>query len=701
MTRGMYRDRRYFEQLAAKAGIAHLGWVQQIIQSPLRLQDPRYRRKLEKYAFFRIQQTVKNDHPFLPAPPRDEITQGDYQLCDVVDGMGPSYPATLPARRMLQNGLISGPIGCGKTTVLAMLAADMHQSATHSANEERCPATWVFDTEGGQIPSLLAKYPDILIIHVKTMFKLNRWKAPSGVCPKQHIAKLSVQDRENRHARDNMMLMIRDAAFELLNRQRVFNERQLLDHICAKKFKVGGREFHAQESNVVRQRDSLEYMGSIYDTMRSHDIRALSKRSIVWDLHDLAPDHYAMLIGDLILFLLETMPVLRSPTLLLTLFLDELRDICNLQRLKRADIQEPYLVEAFRKYRKRGISLVVGIQELHSIPRPILSNIDGFWMAFRPADGYSARIISDNMMLERDQIEYAMELPSRHVLCKTADYPRAFLGSVGEITPPLASEEEIAERTEYTQKVLDSLLEPEPESDQLELFSETPTPEQAETLFGYYDLDKRCLDYLQFLAQRVTTLLPITDLDEADNLSQYMAHQIRQQLEDTGPGLIRIHRISTGRRGGPLSVVQITEAGYHLLNKLGVPCQPPAGHGGVDHSFWQHAIYRWALARGYPAQIEKWHNGKSVDVAIEWDEKKVAVEVALEDMEKEMNNLVKDMEAGWDQIVFAALSSKELNELKNQIAKRFGTNVLETKKVTFMKLSTFLDAKKVAEDKTD
>ena len=41
-------------------------------------------------------------------------------------------------------------------------------------------------------------------------------------------------------------------------------------------------------------------------------------------------------------------------------------------------------------------------------------------------------------------------------------------------------------------------------------------------------------------------------------------------------------------------------------------------------------------SRFQPITIEKWQNGKSVDVAIIWDEKQVAVEVALEDMEKEM-----------------------------------------------------------------
>ena len=101
------------------------------------------------------------------------------------------------------------------------------------------------------------------------------------------------------------------------------------------------------------------------------------------------------------------------------------------------------------------------------------------------------------------------------------------------------------------------------------------------------------------------------------------------------------------------------------------------------------------LSRGFPVEIEQWLNGKSVDVGVIWEEKKVAVEVALENMEKEISNFVKDLETGWDKVIFAVLSDRELNRLKNQIAKRFGSKSLEDDKVGFMKLSTFLETKKL------
>ena len=447
---------------------------------------------------------------------------------------------------------------------------------------------------------------------------------------------------------------------------------------------------------VNRLRDPLQYLDYVYDTIRSHSLPALTHRSIVWDVHDLASDQKGMFVGDITLQLQEFMPLYYEPTLRIVLMFDEFNDVCNISRLTRADLKEPYILDAFRKFRKRGLSFLVGTHNPFSVPRVVLSNIDCFWMAFRPTEGYSARLLSENLALNREQTEYMMHMTKRNVVCRTKDYPRAFLGDVGEINLPIATDEEIATRIEQTRRVLDSLLEHEP--DQLSLFSQQPTPEQAETLFGYYGLTKACLDYLGFLARQPHLFLPINELNELDSFTDYKANSIREQLKDTGPGLIRIHQVRTGKKGGLSSVVQITEAGYHLLSKLGVRCVHPAGNGSIPHKFWQHTIYRWAIGMAFPAKIEQWLNGKSVDVGIEWDERKVALEIALENMEKEISNLIRDLETGWDKVVFAALTDNDIKQLQNEIANRFGTKLLKEDKVGFMKLSTFLEVKKASEN---
>jgi len=696
MSYGDYSDKKYLRQFAAKGRVENVRWVKKMVNSTLFLQDLNKREKLLKFLSLKLHQNVKEDHPFLPAPSKGEVGLGAYELVKVVTGLVPEYPARISKADASEHGIIVGPSGAGKTYLLTAIIGQQFHRTGLTADGKRKIAVWFFDTEG-QIPAYIAATgaigcEDILLIDVPRDFRFNRYKAPPGIYQKQHISKLISQDRECKYYRDYIANTVKNACFELLDRQGVFNERQLLEHVATKNFKPRTREYMSQESIINRLKASLEYMGSVYDTTRSHDLAALTRKSVVWMLHGLSPDHISTFVGDIILWLKEYMRICYEPTLRVVLIMDEFTHICNIGRCKRADIQEPYMLDAARIFRKRGISLMLGTQSVYTVPNVVLSNLSGFWMAYRPTDGYSMHVLRDHLALNSDQVEYMMEMGDREVVCRTKKCPRTFLGSVPEIYLPVADEVEIAKRVEQTQRVLDSLLEPEP--DQLSLFSQKPTEEQAQTLFGYYKLTKSCLDYLEFLAQPEHLFLPITELDELDWLSQYKANLIRQQLKDTGLGLINIHRIPTGKKGGPMSVMQITEAGYHLLAKLGVECEQPVGHGSIEHTFWQYTIYHWAIAQGFPAKIEQWLNNKAVDVGVEWREKKVAVEVALENMEKELNNLIADLEAGWDQIIFAVLTDKELNRLKNEIARRFGSKLLENGKVGFMKLSTFLETKK-------
>lgn len=695
MSYGDYNDKRWLRDLAAKAGVENVRWVKKTINSTLFLQDPKKRQKLLKFLQIRFDQNVKMDHPFLPSPPKSEVGRGSYELAKVVTGRGLEYPARIPKADAPEHGIVIGPSGAGKTTLLTHFGQQIHRSGQSATTGEREVAVWFFCTEG-QLSAYMASpraygCEDVLIINVPKSFQLNRYKAPPGVDQKEHIAKLVAQDRECLYLRDFTVNATRNSCFELMNRQRTFNARELLDHITAQSFKPGSREYMSRESLRNRLIDMLEYMGSVYDTSRGHDLAALARRSVVWMLHGLSADHMNTFVGDLMLWLKQYMRVCYKPTFRLALIMDELTHICNIDRCERADIQEPFMVDAARTFRKRGVALMVGTQSIYTVPKVVLSNLRAFFVGYRPIDNYSMRILSDHLVLDRQQAEYMMQMPEREVVCRTKNCPRAFLGNVGEIDLPVATEEQVAQRIEETEHILETLREPE--QDQPSLFLQEPTEEQAQTLFGYYDLNKAHLDYLEFLGQQSHLFLHVGRLDELDSLSQYKADLIREQLIETGPGLIRIHRIGTGKKGGPLSVVEITEAGYHLLSRLGVDCKQPVGHGGIEHIFWQYTIYRWAIVQGYPAKIEQWLSNKSVDVGIEWAEKKVAVEVALENMEKEISNLIKDLEAGWDQVVFAVLTEKELNRLKNEIAKRFGAELAEKNRVAFMILNTFLEIK--------
>jgi len=163
---------------------------------------------------------------------------------------------------------------------------------------------------------------------------------------------------------------------------------------------------------------------------------------------------------------------------------------------------------------------------------------------------------------------------------------------------------------------------------------------------------------------------------------------MRRQL--AAEGLLRLHQISTGLRGGQPTLAELTGEGCKLLERLEVRYEHPLGRGTFEHKYWQHVVHCWAVAQGYPSQIEQEVAGKAVDVGVIWDEKRVAVEIVVEGVEKELSNLSKDLERGWDQVVFCAVQQGMLDRLRDLVLDRFGDGLLRRDKVRFRRLSEFL-----------
>jgi len=107
-------------------------------------------------------------------------------------------------------------------------------------------------------------------------------------------------------------------------------------------------------------------------------------------------------------------------------------------------------------------------------------------------------------------------------------------------------------------------------------------------------------------------------------------------------------------KGRPLTCLVPTERGYLFLGVRG----PEAGKGGIIHRIVQQVV-RWRLKKsGLAASVELTHSGKSVDVGFFLKGLIWAVEVVVTTVNIEHTNLVKDLEAGFDRVVFIALDTR-------------------------------------------
>lgn len=94
--------------------------------------------------------------------------------------------------------------------------------------------------------------------------------------------------------------------------------------------------------------------------------------------------------------------------------------------------------------------------------------------------------------------------------------------------------------------------------------------------------------------------------------------------------------------------------------------------------------------QGFPARIEETLGEKRVDVGVCWAEKRCAVEVVIEGLDKELANLRKDLEEGWDQVVFCAEQEDTLDRLKRMIEGEYGEEVVAEGRVAFMRFREFI-----------
>jgi excisionase family DNA binding protein len=116
-------------------------------------------------------------------------------------------------------------------------------------------------------------------------------------------------------------------------------------------------------------------------------------------------------------------------------------------------------------------------------------------------------------------------------------------------------------------------------------------------------------------------------------------------------------------------VITLTKKGHHALESLSLP-----GKGGDLHKNLQQMIREQAELFGWKATIEEriYGNADSVDVGLEKNELKVAVEVSVTtDADNEIQNIKKCLSAGYDFVICAVSEETTVKALKTKARKTF------------------------------
>jgi hypothetical protein len=173
-------------------------------------------------------------------------------------------------------------------------------------------------------------------------------------------------------------------------------------------------------------------------------------------------------------------------------------------------------------------------------------------------------------------------------------------------------------------------------------------------------------DYLIAIAEK--PFIPVTELDRKSDLSLYKGHQLREKL--AAREYIQAHRIKTGKKGNPLTILEITESGWQYLEAIKAKVERYRGVGGFIHCYWQSKIKEWyeQKYKACKAIIEDRSSGKAVDVGIHFRDKRTAVEIMIKGEEKEIKNIVEDLRH-YNLVMCCAEDWESLNSLRELVEK--------------------------------
>ncbi|MFC1716570.1 hypothetical protein ACFL6S_23080 [Candidatus Poribacteria bacterium] len=194
---------------------------------------------------------------------------------------------------------------------------------------------------------------------------------------------------------------------------------------------------------------------------------------------------------------------------------------------------------------------------------------------------------------------------------------------------------------------------------------------------------------VQYDAKRLAMLMITVPFLSTSNYYDLLSFNYREgnaaKTEGIKKKLIIQHNFHSGRRGGKSVLLEPSKAAFVTFKMPSMYENP-----GFLHQYLQHKVKEAMTAQGYKATLEKSIKGKNVDVVLERDSEKIAVEIAVTP-KHEVVNVRKDVLAGFSRIVIIGKDRKVVEAVKKKLSAAFDSDVLS--KVRCCVLADFIDGK--------
>lgn len=686
------------QKLAALSGVRNAA---QFVDLAMLSRTQRLAASLENFlSKMAVVNSIDIDPAFLPGPRPEDLPQDGLTM-----GSLPQHPGSVVRHPILHTDagiLVTGRSGSGKSFLISGL---IDQLLTDPNDQVK---VLVFDGKD-EYKNLLARHVRagrLAVLHYK-QYRRNLLEVLEGEEPLEAINRIIDLLWSNsiylRHGTTNL---IADLIKDMYDQRSVFlgskNYPSLLDlndRLSRLHFRATSRYSGYQESGISRVKNMLNQLADTLNCIRGHDIRQILENNIVLRVRGLSDVLYKILVEDLLRCILQV----RSSRLVNGIRNLIVIDEAHLLLSGSSSIQEKgedFLLRFARLCRASGCDLLLSDQTPSLMQSAVMANMSTR-ITMQIVNGPCVRRMAESMSLSQEQAEALPKLKPRQAVVHYTGYPdSAFLIQVPELNfNERISDEELNHSMAPFLANLDwmpnpSVIKEEQESsvrsDNIPL-PLLPAGDNKSAKLIASPVTKEETDYL--IAVVKNPFVAVTQLDRYCGMSLYKGHQLRDKLASRE--YIKAHKIKTGKKGNPVTVLEITQSGWQYLESIKAKVEKYQGIGGFIHCYWQNKIKEWyeCKYKTCKALIEDKSSGKAVDIGVHFSDKKTAVEVLIHGEEKEISNIIKDLEH-YDVVMCCAEDWEALNSLKERVKKEVDKDKQES--VWFKVLRDFVVSDDVA-----
>jgi hypothetical protein len=663
-------------ELAYRANLGGDPVILEAIEIAADTNDPQLINSLRELLLAEAAFANVEDDPFIPGP--GTLPPGDV-LIGMTHGGGSFGRCALPVAEFCRHVLIAGTHGSGKTFLMKSVAIQLIDLGA---------SVWILDVED-QFDDLASLFgPDQLLVLDLADWRRNPLEVLPGERPVDVISRIKEISFDHwlRAGSLNLTDQVLKELFEECGGEGP-TFADYYDKLARMSFRASSRSAGYLETVVNRMTGLLNHLGETFNCTRGFDLQRLMQTSLVLRPGRLDTDVLRFFVNDLlgaVAAIRDLSPAVRD--LPLVVAMDE-ASLCIPPRTYRSsEDREPYICSMARRMRKRGVGLILADQVPSQIPDAVIGNM-ATRIVMQLVNGACKQAIAHSMGLNHLQEDYLSELALRRAVIQYSGAPRPFLAEIPELTlPPALGEQELRRRMEPKLQELYATVRtrqapPQAGGQEDRRSRGYPVP-------GQPPLPKEAVDYLEDVFRRPFVMA--TRRDAELGLSTWKGNDLREQL--LARQLVIKQQVNTGRKGGVITLLEVTEAGREFLASVGVKGQEPPGKGGFEHRYWQHAIVKW-LMREHPEcqpEVEHFGFGKAVDVGVNLGGQWIAIEVGITAVGKELGNATSDLGAGYSAVWVTCLRKRDRDELEKMAQRELGEEELD--RVQFRLLSEFLES---------